>query len=369
MSQYFEVVGISSPGVLLQKVEKEEGIRTYGVNMSRSITPFRDLLALAKLIRIFKKEHPEFVHTHTAKAGILGMLAAWICNVPVRLHTVAGLPLLETKGLKRKLLDAVEKLTYSLSSKVYPNSFGLEAIIQEQDYADKNKIKVIGKGSSNGINTTFFSREQVSNAVLQQTKDENSIVIEDFVFIFIGRIVNDKGITELVSAFENLATNYQNAKLILVGNFEEDLDPLDSKTHSLIDNHPNIKFVGYHQDVRPMLAASNVLVFPSYREGLPNVPLQACAMDLPCIVSDINGCNEIITHEFNGLLVPVKNTIELQNAMERIMVDKALYDKLSGNARESILTRYDQQVLWKEIKKEYDAQLELAGIFNYPVVN
>jgi len=192
MNQYFEVVGISSSGEYLAELQKDEGIRTLAVNLTRNISPLRDLLALIKLIKIFHYEKPLIVHTHTPKAGTLGMIAAWLCKVPVRMHTVAGLPLLEVRGLKRKLLNVVEIITYRCATKVYPNSFGLLAHILHNRFADANKLKVIGNGSSNGIDAKYFSLEQINRTEVLRIRDTYSINHRDFVFIFIGRLVKDK---------------------------------------------------------------------------------------------------------------------------------------------------------------------------------
>ncbi|MGL5261610.1 MAG: glycosyltransferase, partial [Bacteroides sp.] len=168
MSKYFEVVAVSSDGDCFEEMlEEQGGIRGVKINMSRKITPFQDLVSLYQLIRLFQKEKPYIVHTHTPKAGTLGMLAAWLTRVPYRIHTVAGLPLLVTTGLKRKVLDFVEKITYACATKVYPNSFALKEIISKNNFASKKKLDVIAQGSSNGIDTEFFNAASV-----QMTKAE-----------------------------------------------------------------------------------------------------------------------------------------------------------------------------------------------------
>lgn len=362
IGKYFEVVGVSSASEILNEVAVKEGIRVLEVEMTRTISPVKDLKALWKLYRIMKNEKPEIVHTHTPKAGILGMLASWLCAVPVRMHTVAGLPLFESAGLKRIILAIVERITYLCATKVYPNSFGLQDYILKNKYCSRKKIHVIGNGSSNGIDTEYFSINAVNASELDLVRKNYSINSENFIYIFLGRLVKDKGINELIMSFDAIYSRNPNVKLFLVGFEEPGLDPLLKKTSDIIGKHPAIIVTGWQTDVRPFLALSNVLVFPSYREGLPNVPLQACAMDVPCIVTDINGCNEIISNEHNGLLVPMKNTKALQIAMERILNEKELYLKLKSNARNSVKEKYDQTIIWKEIKEEYDNQLEIAGL-------
>ena len=277
-SHNFEVVGISSPGDLLEKVGKKEGVKVKGINMSRKITPIQDLKAVIKLYQFLKKEKPFIVHTHTPKAGVVGMLASYLAKVPNRLHTVAGLPLLESTGLKRKVLNAVEKITYNCATNVYPNSYGLKNIILDNRFGNKEKLKVIGNGSSNGIDTSYFDPKLFSIKDKQDLKTNLGIKNTDFVFIFVGRLVSDKGMNELVAAFDKLSTENKKVKLLLVGSFEDELDPLQEKTTNTIINNKQIISVGYQNDVRPYFSVSNCLVFPSYREGFPNVVMQSGAM-------------------------------------------------------------------------------------------
>jgi len=189
-----------------------------------------------------------------------------------------------------------------------------------------------------------------------------SIKSDDFVFIFIGRLVKDKGINELAKAFVKVQQQYPAVKLLLVGNLESDLDPLSLETIKIITTHPSIILAGYQNDVRPWLAISNALVFPSYREGFPNVVLQAGSMGLPSIVTDINGCSEIIIDGHNGIIIPPKRVDALHKAMINIVEDTKLRIHLAENARERIVTLYEQQYLWSLIKEEYEKQLEGAGI-------
>ncbi|ATA68463.1 glycosyltransferase family 1 protein [Capnocytophaga cynodegmi] len=350
--QGFEVIGVSSKGQELQDVQNEEHIKTIELEMTRSISPIQDLISLYNFYSICKKEKPLIVHSHTPKAGIVGMLGAKLAKVPIRLHTVAGLPLMETAGLKRKILDFVEKLTYKCSTKIYPNSKGLYDFILENKYTTKEKLKVIANGSSNGINSSFFSPSQVSEEQKTELKQQLGIKPNDFVFIFVGRLVGDKGINELIDAFSYL--NIHNTKLLLVGTIERELDPLKEKTIKEIETNPSIISVGFQKDVRPYFAISNALVFPSYREGFPNVVMQAGAMELPCIVSNINGCNEIIIEGKNGMIVPVKNIEQLREKMSILSQNKNLYEQLRLNSRKTIIERYEQTVIWQEILNEYN---------------
>ncbi|WP_140937934.1 glycosyltransferase family 4 protein [Sphingobacterium lumbrici] len=353
----FDVIGISSSGEELQDVEREENIRTIAVEMTRTISPFKDLKSVWQLYKIFKKEKPQIVHTHTPKAGTVGMLAAKLAGVPHRLHTVAGLPLLVAKGKKRKLLDFVEKITYRCATKIYPNSVGLYDIILENKYTSKGKLKVIGEGSSNGIDTSHFNPALISEQQKQELKNSLGIKPEDFLFVFVGRIVADKGINELVAAFKNSKLQVPNSKLLLVGDFETALDPLLPETLKEMDTNPNIISVGYQSDVRPYFAISDCLVFPSYREGFPNVVMQAGAMGLPSIVTDINGCNEIVKDGFNGLIIPAQNQEKLYEKMLFLLENPEKRKEIADNSRQQIVENYERKYIWNELLKEYHTLL------------
>jgi glycosyltransferase involved in cell wall biosynthesis len=353
MNAHYKVTGVSSEKEYLEKVGKKEGIETFHVEMTRKITPLKDIMSVIKLYSFLKKHKPFIVHTHTPKAGIVGMLAAKLAGVPHRLHTVAGLPLLEASGTKRTVLDFVEKLTYACATKVYPNSYGLQNIILKNKYCSAEKLKVLANGSSNGIDTRHFSREHFSETQLDDLKTQLGIADGDFVFIFVGRLVGDKGINELVKAFETMSSQNRKIKLLLVGTPEDHLDPLLPATQQVIEKNKNILPVGFQSDVRPYLAISDAMVFPSYREGFPNGVMQAGAMGLPCIVSDINGCNEIISEGENGLVIPVKSHEALLAAMQKLFADASLFQSLKKKSRAMIVERYEQNKVWEAILDEY----------------
>lgn len=365
MNRYFDVVGVTGYHEKhFNEVKEREGIRMHRVEMARNIAPLKDLVALVKLWSFFIKEKPQIVHTHTPKAGFLGMTAAWLAGVPVRLHTVAGLPLTETSGIKKKLLSLIEKITYRFADKVYPNSLGLNKIIVENRFCAVNKLKVIGNGSSNGIDTDNYNPDHFTKEFKIEFKQRLGINRNDFVFCFIGRIAREKGTKELVDAFlrlkkENIVggTQWDGIKLVFVGLFEKEYGALDLPTQDIINTHSDIKFVGRHDDIRPYLVTSDVFVLPTYREGFPNVVLQAGSMGLPSIVTDINGCNEIVVNNQNGIIIQSKDSNALYDAMKKLLVDDALRNTLAGNARKMIVDRYKQDVILQELLSEYQTQI------------
>ncbi|MDC0960014.1 glycosyltransferase family 4 protein [Flavobacteriaceae bacterium] len=354
-SSYYDITLVSSDENSLSKIASEQGVKCFPLEMTRKITPLQDLRCLVQLVRFLRKEQPHFVHSHTPKAGIIGMLAAYIARVPVRMHTVAGMPLMEATGFKRRILNLVERITYSCATRVYPNSKGLQDFIIQSAFCKATKLKVLGSGSSNGIDTSYFDPDQVSENQKEALKKELQIKPADYVYCFVGRLVKDKGIDELIEAFTAISDKNRAAKLILVGHTEADLDPLLPETLRSIEFNENIIEVGFQNDIRPYLSIAHVFTFPSYREGFPNVVLQANAMGIPCIVSDINGCNEIISSGDNGLIIPSKNSSILQEKMELISTDPNQIKLNKTEIRALIKTKFERKVFWHLLLEEYKA--------------
>ena len=288
LNRDYEVVAVSSPGKELEEVGKREGVRTEAVCMERRIALVQDFKSLVDLIRLIRKERPWMVHTMTPKAGLLGMLAAWICKVPVRIHTFTGLVFPSVVGVKKQLLMLTDRIICACATFINPEGKGVKDDLIRFGITRK-ELHIIGNGNVNGVDIDYFNRTDEVLLRAEIIRKE-----ESFTFCFVGRIVGDKGINELVEAFLKLVNEFPACRLILVGDFEEELDPVEPVTRQMIFENNQIVFTGWQDDIRPYLAASDIFVFPSYREGFPNVVLQAGAMGLPCIVTDINGSNEII---------------------------------------------------------------------------
>lgn len=354
LNRKYEVIAVSGQDKRLENIAYREGVRTEDVRMQRSISPFKDLISLFKLYFLFKKEKPLIVHSITPKAGLLSMLAAKLAGVPVRIHTFTGLVFPTKTGFFQRILIFMDRLLCVCATHIYPEGQGVKKDLIKYRITAK-PLKVIANGNVNGIDTVYFSKEKVSFLEQETLKKQLGISENDFVFVFVGRLVGDKGINELVRAFSEF--NDSNVKLLLVGPMESHLDPLEFNTLQEIEKNKNIISVGFQQDVRLYFSISDYLVFPSYREGFPNVVLQAGAMGLPAIVTDINGCNEIIIEGQNGIIIPVKDVQAIYSAMRQLMKDIILKDKLKGNARKMIVSRYQQQLVWQALFNEYE-QLE-----------
>ena len=349
----FEVYTISSNGSEVEYLYKTEKIKKhFSIELCRGISIFKDLIAIFQCFRLIKKYQPEIVHTYTPKAGMVGMVASFLAGTKVRMHNVTGLPLIESSGLKKQLLILVEKITYLCATNVYVNSVGLKRFINEKISKD-SKIKILGFGSTNGVDEIHFQKTNELQIDSENLKMELNISEKDFVWIFVGRLVKDKGICELIEAFEYCSERYLNMKLLLVGDFEHDLYPLPENTLFKLRNIKNIISVGFQSDVRPFLNLSSCLLFPSYREGLPNVPLQAACLSLPIIASNINGCNEIIEDKINGILIEPKNVQDLISSMILIYDNIILREKIASNSRILVLNKYRQTKVWDSLLMEY----------------
>lgn len=355
MHQYFDVTGITSPDAKhFPEIAKREGIRMIPLSIARTIHPWQDLKTLFQLYLLFSKEKPDIVHTHTPKAGLLGMTAAWLARVPVRLHTVGGIPWMEITGWKKKILRFTEKITYAFADKVYPNSKGLQTFILKEKICESEKLKVLANGGSNGIDATYFSPDYTLG---KKTRETYTISDDELVLGFVGRIAREKGISEFLDAFRRLKRDYK-VKMVLVGLFERTYGGLDPETEQRILHDPDILFLGRFDDVRPFYAMTDIFVFPSYREGFPNAVLEACAMGVPVVATDINGCNEIIENNINGLLVSPKSSEELYQALLRLFKDTSLRAQLGKKAREQVVRLFRRELIWEALKKEYDFFLE-----------
>ena len=336
LANTYDVVAVSTPDDELREMAQREGIRVIGVPMRRPIAPLSDIVSLWRLIRVFRRERPTMVHSITPKAGLLSMIAAWICRVPVRLHTFTGLVFPTATGLKQKILMLTDRIMCACATHIVPEGEGVKADLINYNITRK-PLQVLGYGNVRGIDLNHYRRSPEVMTAAQSISRSDV-----FTFVFVGRVVRDKGINELVEAFVRLHQAEPATRLILVGRFEDNLDPVSGKTRLAIERCDAIEAVGSQSDVRPWLAAADALVFPSYREGFPNVVIEAGALDLPSIVTDINGSREIIVHGKNGVIVPPRNAQALLQAMTQFVQNPQATQAMAANARKMIASRFEK---------------------------
>lgn len=347
-SRGFDYTLLCSKDELIDNVAIEEQANYLPLNLTREITPFIDLLALLKLARHILKEKPQIVHTHSPKAGLVGMLASWFCGVPKRIHTVAGLPLVEKTGIIKKVLVFCEKVTYMCASTVIFNSSRQAEYVLENKWINPKKLKVIGKGSSNGIDLSYFNVDAIEKSTIEAIERNYNIKDSDFVIGYVGRMAKPKGVNELVRAFQIIKKEFENVKLLLVGE-EEPKEPLDPEIYDIIATDEDIVRIDHQKDVRPYILMSDIFLLPSYREGFPQIIMQACAMNRCVVCTDINGCNEMIENNFNGTLIAPKSTNEIVVAIKRLMEDQQLRETFISNSRKYIEDNFDQKEFWEKL--------------------
>lgn len=329
----YDMVAVTSPGPELDKLREKDGFHCVEVPMERHISIVNDMKSLIKMIGVFMKEKPQVVHSMTPKAGMICMVAAWLTRVPVRIHTFTGLVWPTATGLKRRILMMTDWLTCACATHVIPEGQGVLNDLKNGGIT-KKPMRVLGFGNVMGVDMKVFSPTRFVS-----TKDPAI-----FTFVFVGRIVGDKGINELVEAFVRLHAKYNDTKLVLVGKYEHELDPLNDVTRQHIDTMEAIEACGpkYGDALLQKYVDADCFVMPSYREGFPNTVLEAGAMGLPSIVTDINGSREIIVDGKNGLIVPSKNVDALYDAMERMLCDKDAREGMKQNARPMIDSRFER---------------------------
>lgn len=348
LKKEYNIEVVSSPGEKLDTFGSLEDVPTHGIPMKREISIFSDLRSLFRLTRLIRKIKPKIVHASTPKGGFLGMFAAYINRTPVRIYYVLGLRYEGTKGLKRKFLRLMEVLCCKLATDVFAVSHGTKKTLIVDNITHED-IQIIWNGSINGIDTKKFN----SATTPPPDIDKQLIPQGSLVFGYVGRLVGDKGTNELIDAFTQLHQSHPNIRLLIVGGFEDVQDPVSNRTRSLINNHPAILHVGPQKDIRPFVKLMDIFVFPSYREGFGMVVMEAAAMETAIICSNITGCNEIIKDGHSGILIPPRSLEMLQLAMNTLLTQPELRRTLSTNARNSVIQKYEQHILWDRALKHY----------------
>jgi glycosyltransferase involved in cell wall biosynthesis len=355
LNQYFDVVAVSGGEEQMNTVRTREQVQIREVSMQRGISPYRDLVSLYKLFRLFRKEKPDIVHSITPKAGLLSMIAAKLAGVPIRVHTFTGLIFPSKIGLLQLVLITMDKILCACATAIYPEGQGVR-----QDLINYGithiPLEVLANGNINGVDFSHYDYHSFQESELLNKRHYD--LDNKLVFLNIGRMVKDKGIIELLRSFITLYDEGNNVALLLVGSLEQDLDPLPVDVVYAIEHHSGITWVGYQSDVRPFIAMSDVLVFPSYREGFPNVPLQCGAFKKAMILSDISGCNEIVTHLENGLLVKPKSEEEVYSAMRYMLNNTDERINFGQEAYAYIKENFEQSTVWQAQLESYNSLIK-----------
>lgn len=359
-AQGWDVLMVSADGKEVSQVVKNEGCKHQVVPFTRKITPVQDLYCLYLLYRLFKKEKPDIIHSHTPKAGLLAMIAGALAGVKIRIHTLAGLPHLAAPKNKQVVLEFAEKLTYRFAHEVWPNAISLKELIIKNGWVGPAKVKIIGAGSSNGVDLNKFNRNSLAEnhlvaATMRINPGEN-----EFIMLFVGRLVKDKGIEELVEAFLKSQIIKQ-SKLVLLGTFEQELNPISDEVMRKISDHPKIIQIDWTDHVAHYMALADLLVHPSHREGFPNVLLEAGAMQLPILCADITGNTDIIEHRKTGLLFPAKDVDTLRQGLEFAFVKREYMQNLANNLYKKVSIDFNRGNLQSAYSQAYNDLLSSKG--------
>jgi glycosyltransferase involved in cell wall biosynthesis len=360
--QGFDIYALSSSGEPLSKFGDCEQVTVKAVNMPRRITPFKDFLAIWEICQYLRQLRPHIVHASTPKGGLLGIVAAWLARSPVRIYHMRGLPLETAAGYKRWLLWLSEKVSCSLAHQVICVSRSLREVAISEGLCPVNKIKVLLGGSSNGVDAIGqFNPAQVNANAASEIRQAYGIPPDAQVVGFVGRIVRDKGIEELVQAWEILRDEFPNLHLLLVGPFEPQ-DPVTPKAEQTLRQDPRIHLTDRVSTLPPFYAAIDILTLPTYREGFPNTPLEAAAMQLPVVATRVPGCVDAVQDFVTGILVPPRDAVALADAI-RLYIEKPELRYQHGLAgRDRVLQNFRQEAIWEAFHQEYKRLLQEEGL-------
>lgn len=349
----YEVCVATSPGEELDSFAVEEDVQAYAVDMERRIAPLKDLVSLARLWREVRANRPEIVHSHTPKGGLLGMCAATLAGTPVRCYHLRGLPMMSAVGPKRALLRWTERLSCLLAHEVYAVSNSLRDVAIEERLCGAGKITVLAGGSGNGVDSEIrYNPQTHPPATRARVRDDLGISEESVVVGFVGRLVGDKGVIELSQAWRQLRSKHPHVVLLLIGPREAD-NAVPSEVLDALDSDPQVRWVDTVPNVAEYYTAMDMLVLPTYREGLPNVLLEAGAMRLPVVATHVAGCVDVVVAGETGTLVPAKTVAPLALAIADYLDSAELRREHGSAARAHIVANFSQEKIWRELSEHY----------------
>ena len=352
----FDVTIAASPSWELDAVTEREDVPTIAVPMNREITPLQDLVALYRLVKVMKQVRPDIVNAGTPKAGLLGMIAARIANVPARIYVLRGLRLETTSGLKRLLLKTTERIASACAHQVVCVSDSMRQVYVAQKLAPAWKCMLPGPGSSNGIDVSRFEKTDERLNAARDIRRKLQIPIDAPVIGFVGRLTRDKGIVELADAFRSVQQSHPDARLLLVGEFESG-DPVPQETIDWLRSNSAVCVAGFSKDPSNFYSVMDLLAFPSYREGFPNVPLEAAAASIPVVGFAATGTVDAIANGQTGTLVPIGDVAALAEAISQYLSNDLLRFQHGRAGHQRASTEFPNEVIWDAMCSLYTSML------------
>jgi glycosyltransferase involved in cell wall biosynthesis len=346
MKQGFDVSCVTGPWAEEHERMHKVGIKTYVVPMERYPSPFRDIISLARMWYVLLCNRFDLIHISTPKASFLGALAARLSGHKRVFYLLRGRPYEHMTGYRRKIINLCEWLTCHLSQIVVPVSRELGQTLVKEGICPAGRVCVIAHGSSAGVDLNRFTRTVDNLDKGLEIRRQFGISSEDIVILFAGWLRREKGTNELVRAFEMLASEYPNVHLILLGNYVLS-DPLEAEVISSIENCPRIHHLAWQDNPAPVFAASDIFALPTYREGFPRAALEAAAMELPVVATDVMGCRETVKNGHTGLLVQWADAEALRDGLMRLIDDPDLRKTMGLNGRIRVEREFRQETVWR----------------------
>lgn len=354
-----QVTVITSDGPEMQGLQQAiPALRFIPVEIPRQLAPLKDVLALLRLVALFRREKFDLVHSTTAKAGLLAAIAAWLAGVPVRLHTFTGQPWLHLRGPVRWFARRSDWLICRLNTRCYADSASQRQFLIEQGIASAEKLFVIGVGSLDGVDCKRFDPARFPAAARAALRQSLTIPDGVPVLLFVGRITVDKGIRELMAAFRALKQTGSAAHLILAGPFDADGGGIPQ---SEVEHIPDVHVLGYTEHPEECMAVADILCLPSYREGFGTVVIEAAAMGLPTVGTKIYGLTDAVADGETGILVPPRDPVALQQALQVLLQNDALRLNMGQAAKYRAQTLFDSEQINGKVVEEYRALLHASG--------